>query len=103
VPPKGMHRVRAFGLLHRDHRNTLRRLQLLLAPRPASAPLPERSPRPRNRCRHCRDGDLHLVLPLSPRQCWLLCLLPLLPLLLAPHRPRPPPPLRQAEPRGVGA
>ena len=33
VPPRGMHRVRAFGLLHPAERHTLRRLQLLLAPR----------------------------------------------------------------------
>ena len=30
VPPKGFHRVRAFGLLHPEHRLTLQRLQLLL-------------------------------------------------------------------------
>jgi len=26
VPPKGFHRVRSFGLLHPEHRRTLRRL-----------------------------------------------------------------------------
>src|SRR5690606_19707629 len=30
VPPRGLHRVRAFGLLHREKRATLHRLQLLL-------------------------------------------------------------------------
>ncbi len=41
VPPRGMHRVRAFGLLHSSKRGTLRRLQLLLShstpPQTASA------------------------------------------------------------------
>src|SRR5690606_13992559 len=32
VPLRGLHRVRAFGLLHPAERTTLRRLQLLLAP-----------------------------------------------------------------------
>ena len=46
VPPKGFHRVRAFGLLHPEHRDTLRQLQLLLA-RPVSnePPPPPRAPR----------------------------------------------------------
>jgi len=39
VPPKGFHRVRAFGLLHPEHRDTLRRLQLLLAPRQLRIPV----------------------------------------------------------------
>ena len=36
VPLRGLHRVRAFGLLHPAERTTLRRLQLLLTP-PAPA------------------------------------------------------------------
>jgi hypothetical protein len=48
VPPKGFHRVRAFGLLHPAHRETLRQLQLLLAPRPtpeqAAPPSPPSTP-----------------------------------------------------------
>jgi hypothetical protein len=36
VPPKGFHRVRAFGLLHPEHRDRFRQLQLLLAPRKSS-------------------------------------------------------------------
>jgi hypothetical protein len=36
VPPKGFHRVRAFGLLHPEHRDRLRQLQLLFAPRKSS-------------------------------------------------------------------
>jgi hypothetical protein len=74
VPPKGMHRVRAFGLLHPEHRATLRQLQLLLAPRQASAPepespIPELAARPRLRCPHCKEGALRLVRRLSPLEC----------------------------------
>ncbi|MEZ4308725.1 MAG: IS91 family transposase [Polyangiaceae bacterium] len=42
VPPKGFHRVRTFGLLHPAHRETLHRLQLLLAPAPAAEQPPGR-------------------------------------------------------------
>ncbi|MBK6519746.1 MAG: transposase [Polyangiaceae bacterium] len=69
VPPKGMHRVRAFGLLHPAQRQTLRRLQLLLAPRrpgdqePASDPPP---PRARTKCAHCGQPGLTLVLRFEP-------------------------------------
>lgn len=34
VPPKGFHRVRCFGLLHPRHRQSLRRLQLMLGRAP---------------------------------------------------------------------
>ncbi|MBK6520801.1 MAG: transposase, partial [Polyangiaceae bacterium] len=69
VPPKGMHRVRAFGLLHPAQRQTLRRLQLLMAPRrpgdqePASDPPP---PRAWTKCAHCGQPGLTLV-PLRAR------------------------------------
>ncbi len=75
VPPKGMHRVRAFGLLHPDHRATLRQLQLLLAPRTAANPhlpppdLPELPQRPRLRCPHCKHGALRLIRRLDPLEC----------------------------------
>lgn len=70
VPPRGFHRVRAFGLLHPAHRATLRRLQLLLAPpRAPEPPVPERSPRPRWRCPHCKEGSLVLERRLSPEEC----------------------------------
>ena len=70
VPPKGLHRVRAFGLLHPAHRDTLQRLQLLLAPRR----LPDRtaSERPLRtplRCPHCREASLRLVRRLPPAEC----------------------------------
>ena len=56
VPPKGFHRVRAFGLLHPEHRDELRRLQLLLAPRqPAQSPAPPTAKRPLP-CPHCNQG-----------------------------------------------
>ena len=70
VPLRGLHRVRAFGLLHPAHRDTLRQLQLLLATRQASeAPKPERPPRPRLLCPHCRQASLVLVRRLSPDEC----------------------------------
>lgn len=75
VPPKGFHRVRAFGLLHPAHRSTLRRLQLLLG-----APVPSEEAgealrtvaqnRPsRLRCRGCGQAALRLLRRLSPEQC----------------------------------
>lgn len=70
VPLRGLHRVRAFGLLHPAHRDTLRRLQLLLAPRQAHAsPMPERPPRLRLPCPHCRQASLVLLRRLSPDEC----------------------------------
>jgi hypothetical protein len=41
VPPRGLHRVRAFGLLHPSRRVTLRRLQLQLRHVPPECPPPE--------------------------------------------------------------
>lgn len=74
VPPQGFHRVRAFGLLHHEHRHTLRRLQLLLAPpqAPESAPAPEPLPvndGPRFACPHCGKSSLRLLRRLSPAEC----------------------------------
>jgi hypothetical protein len=70
VPLRGLHRVRVFGLLHPAHRDTLRRLQLLLAPRQApAAPRPERSPRPRLPCPRCGQASLVLLRRLSPDEC----------------------------------
>jgi hypothetical protein len=66
VPPRGFHRVRAFGLLHPSARGTLRRLQLLLG---VSPPDPF-SPRiPPLRCPACADGVLRLVRRLSATEC----------------------------------
>lgn len=71
VPPKGLHRVRAFGLLHPAHRATLQRLQLLLANQPAPE-TPQRPARPPLRCPHCDQSSLRLVRRLSPSQCAVL-------------------------------
>jgi Putative transposase/Transposase zinc-binding domain len=75
VPPKGLHRVRAFGLLHPAHRSTLQRLQLLLgapAPSEQTAEAAAKDPgnrRSRLRCRGCGQATLRLVRRLSPEQC----------------------------------
>src|SRR5262249_38506675 len=67
---KGFHRVRSFGLLHPEHRPTLRRLRLLLASRrseaPPPPPVPSRSPRV---CPHCRHAALSLLRRLSAIEC----------------------------------
>jgi len=78
VLPKGFHRVRAFGLLHPAHRATLRRLQLLLAPRPPSPsviPAETAYQRLRPRCPHCGDANLVLVRRLSAAACVLMATL----------------------------
>jgi len=69
VPAKGLHRVRAFGLLHPAHRATLRRLQLLLAKEPASDPPAQELPRAPMRCPHCNQPALLLLCRLSPVDC----------------------------------
>ncbi len=68
VPPKGFHRVRAFGLLHPEHRDTLRQLQLLLA-RPVSKEPPAPPAKKPRTCRHCDHGTLVLVRRLYPSEC----------------------------------
>src|SRR6185369_5165738 len=70
VLPEGLHRVRAFGLLHAAHRSLLRRLQLLLAPRPAPEPaVSERPARALLRCPSCGAPSLRIVHRLSPAEC----------------------------------
>lgn len=70
VPPKGFHRIRAFGLLHPAHRDTLRQLQLSLASKRASEPpSSERPSRPRRLCPDCRQTSLVLERRLSPMEC----------------------------------
>lgn len=69
VPPRGMHRVRAFGLLHPGERATLRRLQLLLAPRPRDgdhAPASPPAARATTRCARCGEAGLALVRRVEP-------------------------------------
>ena len=65
VPAKGLHRVRAYGLLHPAHRDTLRRLQLLLASetKPASQ---RKSARRARRCPRCHHEALVLLRRLAP-------------------------------------
>ena len=70
VPPRGMHRVRAFGLLHSSKRDTLRQLQLLLArPEPTAAESTKTSSEDSQRrtylCRYCGTGILLWVRTLS--------------------------------------
>lgn len=70
--PKGLHRVRSYGLLHSSRRTTLRRLQLLLADRRTptnDAATDDESQTPRYRCPHCRRGALILVRRLTPDEC----------------------------------
>lgn len=70
VLPKGLHRVRSYGLLQASHRLTLRRLQLLLARDSKSLPdtKPDDVP-PRYRCPHCRRGLLVLAGRLNAADC----------------------------------
>lgn len=69
VPLRGLHRVRAFGLLHPAERTTLGRLQLLLASRTA-APVNDNARRPNPLpCPHCHEPALRLVRRLSANEC----------------------------------
>lgn len=90
VLPKGMHRVRAFGLLHPEHRQSLRALQILLAPKPAPAPEPP-TPRPPRRCPHCGHRSVDLVRRLALEHCLALAAVLAVPLA------RGPPPASAAE------
>jgi hypothetical protein len=69
VPAKGFHRVRAFGLLHPEHRDRLRQLQLLLAPRRPLTENSAASPAMALRCPHCHQPALRLVRRLSALEC----------------------------------
>jgi hypothetical protein len=73
VPVKGLLRVRNYGLLHPEHRHTLRRLQLLLDPSKASKPAtPQptlRETKPLLTCPNCRKPTLRLVRRLSAAEC----------------------------------
>jgi predicted RNA-binding Zn-ribbon protein involved in translation (DUF1610 family) len=71
VPPRGFHRVRAFGLLHPRHRLELRRLQPLLGAKVSSDQREEEGstrakPHP---CPHCGAGQLRILLTLSRADC----------------------------------
>ena len=68
VPPRGLHRVRAFGLLHSSQRTTLRRLQLLLDHR-ALAIGTTAHPRRGRQCPYCRSPAVRLLRRLSASEC----------------------------------
>ena len=84
VPYKGLHRVRAFGLLHPAHRTTLNRLQLLLSAARRPVEQPSAATRPALRCPYCRKPTLRLLGRVTPLEC-----IELAPLLAA--QPRAPP------------
>ncbi len=68
--PKGLHRVRAFGLLSSTHRTTLRQLQLLLGAAADPDFEHHQAPaKPRRRCPHCKQGSLLLTRRLDPDEC----------------------------------
>jgi hypothetical protein len=69
VPPKGFHRVRAFGLLHPDRRQLLRRLQLLLETVDSPSPRPLRLAKTAPTCPQCGQPTLRLLRRLSPAEC----------------------------------
>jgi hypothetical protein len=73
VLPKGLHRVRTFGLLHPARRTVLRQLQLLLAPRaPSGTDAPERTGparEPAVRCPRCGSTTLRRGRRLSREEC----------------------------------
>jgi len=70
VPLRGLHRVRAFGLLHPRQRPVLRRLQLLLAStQPPTGDDVPGALQPRPRCPHCHERALRRLRRLSAEQC----------------------------------
>jgi len=73
VPPKGFHRVRSFGLLHPEHRRTLRRLQLLLSPKRATeaqgTAADSQPTKAGLSCPHCRKPSLLLLRLLAVAEC----------------------------------
>lgn len=71
VPIKGLHRVRAFGLLHPSHRTELRRVQLLLGG-PASEPAITSKQCRAARCPACGSQELRSRTRLTGEQCLAL-------------------------------
>jgi hypothetical protein len=67
VPPRGLHRVRSFGLLHPSRRVTLQRLHLLLRHEP---PKPQqREAKVEEHCARCGSTRWVRGPRLSPEQC----------------------------------
>src|SRR5690606_18709101 len=73
TPRMGLHRVRAFGLLHSAHRATLRRVQLSLGSTASAAGVDETENKchPSRCCPYCKQQTLRRVRRLSARQCIL--------------------------------
>lgn len=69
VPLKGLHRVRAFGLLHSTQRSTLRQLQLLLATPSSTQPTQLTPPEHLRRCPHCNSARVRHLRHLTAHQC----------------------------------
>lgn len=70
VLPKGLHRVRAYGLLHPAHRTTLKRLQLVLAtPHCPVSPAAKGEDTAGLACPRCGVGTLLLLQRLTPDEC----------------------------------
>jgi hypothetical protein len=69
VLPQGFHRVRAFGLLHSEHREQLHQLQLLLAPKKPLPPPPSEPLKRPLSCPQCRQPTLRLMRRLAPAEC----------------------------------
>lgn len=104
VPAKGLHRVRAFGLLHPAHRAALRQLQLRLA-QDARAPAPDTAehddsspPRPLLRCPRCHTPTLQRLRRLSAEQCFELMRATQ---IATPHHARAPPSVAWSSPRST--
>jgi hypothetical protein len=57
VLPKGFRRVRDYGFLHGNAKQTLNRVQRALQ---VNAPIIQQRPRPTWRCKHC-GGEMHIV------------------------------------------
>jgi Putative transposase/Transposase zinc-binding domain len=74
VPPRGFHRVRCFGLLQSRHRETLRRIQLMLAQRQPVAEATPRKPADieSQRCPHCGKRTLMKRRRLTAAECNVL-------------------------------
>jgi putative transposase len=69
VPLRGLHRVRAFGLLHPSQRSTLRRLQLLLSPSVREDHDAKPSERLPPRCPTCHQHALRRIRLLDAAEC----------------------------------
>jgi len=69
VPPRGFHRVRAFGLLHPKRRFELKRLQLLLGAKTPESEKEENALRKTLSCPHCLTGQLRILRTLSASEC----------------------------------